>query len=379
MTWLITAEELSTQGIRIGALVLLAGLVTLLAAVAFRWYVREELPQGVGLLLGATGIAVVLNTTASLGQSIGGTTELLDAQTAAFTVLTFLLGGVASEAGRRVGGHLGARLDPGGTLGGFDWELTSFVRGGGRLLRVHIPEVIHDIDGYDPVRADIKSELAGESMTFPGRMTHDELHEAFTARLVSELGIGKVDVEFTDDGELTYLALGRGEAGVGHTLQPGQVAVAIEADPANSASPGDQVTVIRRDEAPERLLTGEVRGVSGDIVTIAVDADEAELLAETDRYRLVTRPDTVEPGREFATLLRHSNESSVDLTVEPSAELVGQAVSTLEVTVLIVTADDQRYAPPPPAYRLAAGDDLVAIGRPDALRRFTTMAQGTSP
>lgn len=380
MTLLTTVETATAQGLRLGALALLAAGVALVAAVAYRWYVREALPQGVGLLVGATGIAIVLNTTAALGQSIGGTAELLDAQTAGFTVAAFVLGGVASEGGRRIGTALGDHLTTGDTVAGLDRDVTAFVRGGGRTLRVRLPDEIHDIDGHDPVRSDIKADLAGQTMTFPGRITRDELQEAFTARLIGEIGVGAVDAEFTDEGELVYLALGRGEAGLGHTLQPGQVAVAIQADPAFSASPGDQVAIWRRGPDPSRVLAGEVRGIAGDTVTLAVDADRIDELDESVAYRLVTRPDSPEPGRELATLLRRANEQLATVSVAADSALVGHRPHRWEVAVLAgETADGTWIGPLERDRPLAAGDEVVALGRPDALRRFASLAQGTSP
>lgn len=376
---MLTLQEALGHGLRLGALVALAGSISLVGAFLYRWYVHEELAQGVAILLGAAGIALVLNTTASLGQSIGGTTDLLDPRAASFTVIAFLLGAVASEGGRYVGDRAGERLAPGWALGGLDHEVVSFVRGGGRTLRVRLPDEIHDIDGYDPVRADIKAELAGETMTFPGRMTHRELHDAFVARLQADLGIGKVDVEFTDDGAVSYLGVGRGEAGIGHTLPPGQVATAVRADPAFSASPGDHVRVWRDGAEPERLLTAELRGVAGDVVTLALEGEHVDRLAAEGGYRLVTLPRMVQADREFTSILRRANESVVRTTVAADGALVGRTAGDLDVDALVVeTADGETLAPPARDRPLAAGDVVIAMGRPDLLRRFAAAAQGTS-
>lgn len=376
---LLTSEEAFDAGIRLGSLVLLAGVITLVTAAVYRWYVREELPQGVGLLFGATGIAIVLNTTATLGQSIGGTTDLLDSQAAAFTVLAFVLGGFASEAGRHVGDRIGDRIAPAWSTGGLDREVVSYVRGGGRAVRVAIPDEIHDIDGFDPVRADVREELAGEVLTFPGRMTHQELHDAFVTRLQHEYGIGKVDAEFDESGTLTYLAIGRGEAGIGHSLPPGQVAIAVRADPAYSASPGDRVRVWRTEPEPTRIAVGELRGISGDVVTIAIEEDDHERLIEETGYRLATLPSSLQAGREFASILRRSNDSIAEVTVADGADAVGRTPPAFDVDVLSVDPNNgETLALPPRDRPLAAGDLVTAMGRPDALRRFAAAAQGTS-
>lgn len=377
---LVTAEAVLIESMRLGTLVLIAGAVTLAIAAMYRWYVQEELPQGIGILFGATAIALVLNTTASLGQSVGGTTDLLDPQAAAFTVLSFLLGALASEIGRYAGDRVGERFVPGWSVGGLDRDVASFISGGGRTIRLTLPDEIHDIDGYDPVRSDVKADLAGSTLTFPGRLTHQELHESFAARLQSDLGIGKVDVEFTEDGEIAYLAVGRGQAGIGHTLPPGQVAVAIRADPAYSASPGDQVGVWVTDPEPDRLLVGELRGIAGDVATLAVDEDLVHRLTAEGGYRLVTHPRAMQADREFASILRRSNEGVVETLVALEADAVGRAAAAFDIDVLVVeTADGSVVAPPPRGREFTAGDHVIAMGRPDALRLFTAAAQGTSP
>lgn len=377
---LVTLEETLGHGVRLGGLVVLAGSIALVAAFVYRWYLHEELPQGIGILVGAAAIALVLNTTASLGQSIGGTTELLDAQTAGFAILAFVLGGFTSELGRYLGDRTGDRLAPGWVLGGIDTEVTSFIKGGGRTIRLTLPETIEDIDGYDPVRSDIKQELAGETMTFPGRLSYEELNEAFVSRLQHEMGIGKVDVEFAETGDVEYLALGRGEAGLGHTLPPGQVAIPIRADPAHSASPGDQVRVWRTEPESERLLTGEIRGIAGDVVTISVDEHQVTRLDAESNYRLVTLPRRVQADREFATILRRANESVVEARVSSTGAAIGQPPSAFGVKALVIETDTgETLAPPARDRALEAGDNVIAMGRPDLLRRFEAAAQGTSP
>lgn len=366
-------------GARLIALVALSGAIGLIIATVYRWYLREELPQGIALLAGASAIAIALNTTATLGESIGGTTDLLDPRAGAFAMAAILVGGIASEVGRRVGDVLGDRLRPGLAVGGIDGEVSAYVRGAGRVVRLELPDEIEDIDGYDPVRTELKAELAGSVLTFPGRLTLEELRDAFVARLNRDLGIGKVDVEFAPDGTIAYLGVGRGLAGIGHTLPPGEVAVAIRADPAFGASPGDQVRLWRVDDEPTRVTAGEVRGIVGDVVTVSVPEGAATALAEEAGYRLVTHPEGRHVDREFAAILRRANEAAGSATLAPGSALVGRRVDALEVTPLEITSPDGsvRTLPTGDAV-LEAGQRILAIGRPDELRRFEVAAEGTS-
>lgn len=379
MIVLQTVDEAIELGGRIAGLAALALLISLIAGLVYRWYVDEELPQGIGLLLGATAVAVALNTTAAIGQSIGGTTELLTVRAASFTILAFSVSGIASEAGRLGGDRIARRLRPGLALGGIDGEVASFIKGAGRTIRVELPEEIQDIDGFEPVRADMKDDLAGRTMSFPAQLTADELHEAFVTRLQRETGIRKVDVEFDEAGAITYLAVGRGEAGIGHTLPPGEVAIAIRADPAFAAGAGDQVRVWRTDPEPRRLLTAEIRGIVDDVVTVSVPEDDVSLLQPEGGYRLVTLPKAPRPDRDFASVLRRANESVTRVTVDTDSEFIGRSVAHLGVTALTIeSADGSIEAPPTPSTRVQPNDSIIAMGRPDALRRFEIVAQGTS-
>ncbi|MFP4628917.1 MAG: TrkA C-terminal domain-containing protein [Halobacteriales archaeon] len=374
----VAIDDAIGLGVRLVALAALAGAIGLAAAAVYRWYLREELPQGIALLAGASAIALALNTTATLGESIGGTTDLLDPRAGAFAITAILAGGVACEGGRRVGDVFGARLGVSWGLG-IDAEVSAFVKGVGRVVRVELPETIDDIDGYDPVRPELKADLAGAVLSFPGRLTLEELREAFVTRLNRDHGIGKVDVEFAPDASVEYLAVGRGRAGIGHTLPPGEVAVAIRGDPAYSASPGDQVRIWRAGDEPTRVTAGEVRGIVDDVVTVSVpEAAAGDMTAEAG-YRLVTHPGGRHVDREFAAILRRADEAVASVAVEPGADLVGRRVAALEVTVLTVEVPDGSVlALPSGEAVLEAGQRVAAIGRPDELRRFEAAAQGTS-
>lgn len=374
-----SVAEVVGLGSRLVALATLAGVVGLGVAVAYRWYLDEEVPQGVVLFLGASAIALALNTTATLGQSIGGTTDLLDPQAGLFTIVALLAGGIASEMGRLAGDAIGARLAPRGAIGGLDREVSAFVKGGGRVLRIALPETIEDVDGYEPVRPELKQALAGQVLTFSGRLSFTELRDAFVLRLDRDFGIGKVDVEFAEDGSVEYLAVGRGQAGIGHTLAPGQVAMAVRADPAYRSSPGDQVRIWRTGSPPERVTTGEIRGVVEDVVTVSVPEEAVASLDAEAGYKLETLPEGRLVDREFAAILRRANEAVEAVTIDASSDVIGRRVGDLEVTVVAIEgAEGTLESPPASDVTLEPGQRVMVIGRPDELRRFAGTAQGTS-
>ena len=355
---------------RIAGTAVLAGFLAAVVALFYRWYVRERVPAGLALLVGLSGVAAVAGATSLLAQQLvpGGAEP--DALAALLNVVTFLVGGLGAYAGMRVGDALGIDLFAATGGNGIDGEVSQLVKAVGRVIAVEIPEEIDDVVGYDPVAAATRETLAGRTFLFPRRLTQAELRERFVSRLKTDYGVGHVDVEFDETGAIEYLALGSRAAGIGPTLPPATNAVAIRADPANAASAGDLVQVWETDP-PRRVLTGELRGVADEIVTVAIDAADTPKLDPTSRYKLVTLPVQDRPDREFASLLRAADETLATVTVAAGSPIDGTPVGSLSVTVAAVTRDDEQPVPLPARDRvLRAGDVLYAIATPDALRKL---------
>ena len=201
------------------------------------------------------------------------------------------------------------------------------------------------------------------------------------SRLKEDYAIGYVDVDLTDEGAVEYLAVGSRAAGVGATIAPGTVAVAVRADPPNNAASGDLLQVWSTGSAetsPERITNAELRGVAGDAVTLAVDEADAELLSPSEMYRLVTMPAEPQADREFATLLRGVDETMSTMTGGAKSELVGQSADSIKTAVLAIRPAGGKLIPLPDRdLAFAADDTLYVLGRPDVLRRLEQ--QSTAP
>jgi hypothetical protein len=259
-------------------------------------------------------------------------------------------------------------------------EVSRLVRSVSRVTDVTLPESADDIDdmeGYDQVEQSIKETLAGKTLIFPRRLAPGELEDRFVTRLQDDYHVGHVDVELADDGTVTFLALGGRTAGIGPTLAPGTVAVAVRADPANAASPGDRVQVWQTDPVPERLLTAELRAHVDDVATLAVDERDATRLDTTETYRLVTLPAEPQAEREFASLLRAAQETMYVVTVADGSDLVGVSVEDLDATVVAVAGADGDVETLAPDRTLAVGDQVYLVGRSETFRRLD--ARSTPP
>jgi hypothetical protein len=357
-------------------LAVLAALLASLAALLYRWYVGERVPSGLSLLVGLAGVAFVLNTSSLLAAQIsaGSSVELVGAM---FNIAAFLGGAGGAAGGTRVGDTIGIDFFSDTGLEGDDRNLSNFVQSVGRVTPVTLPQDIDDVVGYDPVSPATKADLAGHRFLFPKRLTRTELRDRLIRRLEQDYGVGHVDLEVTEDGSVSYLAVGSRASGIGPTLPAATNAVAIRADPAHAASAGDLVQVWEA-ESMQRVLTAELRGVAGEVVTIAIDAADTPKLDPTKRYKLVTLPVEDRPDREFAALLRAAEETLATVTVSNGSPLVGATVDSLGVSVAAITGDDtQPLALPVDERELAPGETVYAIGRPSALRRFEDAATST--
>jgi hypothetical protein len=362
----------------VGGLVVAAALVVAVLAAGFRWFFRQRVAFGVALLVDATVVTLYLNTRVALGQAISGATGALEPLAVAFNLAAFALAGVLVVPAVRLGDRVGVQVLAASGARELASDVGDFVQAVGRAIAVDLPEDVADIDGYDPVAADVKRDLAGKTLVFPRRLTVEQLEERVAARLKDDYEVGYVDVELDADGTVTHLGLGRRVAGIGPTLPPGSAAVAVRADPPNAASTGDLVQVWATgdgddgdddSDAPGRVATAEVRAVHGDAVTLAVDEADAEAVAGGE-FRLATLPREPGADHEFAAVLRGADETMSVVDVAAGSDLDGAAVADVPGTVVAVRSDGRVEAVPAGSRALAAGDAVYALASPEAARRL---------
>lgn len=362
--------------VSIVALSLLAFVVTLIVTLVFRVRTGHTFPEGATLIVGLGVVAIYLNTRLSLIQFISSQGEMISVGEVLLNILVFVTAGVASHAGRQLG-------DAAGSSDRFTWkrlqsDLSPIVRATGRFITVSIPETIEDIEGYDPVDAEMKRVIAGKTMDFPIGLTLEELHSQVTARLKEEHDIGYVDVDLDRDGTITHLAVGQRAAGLGQTIPPNSVGVAVPADPPFSASPGDTVQLWRIDDdgTETRLGTAELRASIGSVATLIIDETRATEVDLTADYRLMTLSANSHPEREFAAMLRREEETMNIIEIQDESSLIGESVGNLDVTVVAVrSADGEIVSISEQDHRIQAGDDLFALGLPEALRQLESLEQ----
>lgn len=372
----ITFAEPTAALLNLVVYILVSVLASSGLAVSYRWYFKESVPAGVSSFVGVSVVALYINTT-SLGVAVSDlAVDLFEPDVVLFNVVALGAAAVAAPVGRKLGDSASSSLFSLAGLREFEGEVGTVVRSVGRVTSLTLPETIDDMESYDPVTDETKAELAGKTLLFPRRLTLKELRSRLIDRLKSDYAVGYVDVDLTAEAAVEYLAVGSRAAGIGATIGPGTVAVAIRADPPNNAAPGDTVQVWTTAPDPVRLTTGELRGVAGDTVTLAIDADDADALSPTESYRLMTLPAEPQADREFATLLRGVDETMTTVTVAADSELVGATPRSLTATILAIRpAEGSMTALPDRDRGFETGETLYALGRPDVLRGLEARAK----
>lgn len=337
-------------GIHVLALAVLAGAVAGVVAAGYRLYARETMPARLGVLVGLSAVALWLNTFVALTQYVDAGTDPLAPALAVRNVLAFVASAGTADLGRRVGDRVAANSSVLAGAGSVDGEVSPLVKVVGRVITVTLPATVEDAPGYEPIPDRVKEELAGATFVFPRGLTVAALHDRLETRLADDYGIGHVDCEIDTDGSVTRLAVGLRASGLGPRLAPDRAAVAIHADPAPDASPGDVVELWCDGE---RITTGELRDADTAVATVAIDADELPL--GTEEHRLVTVTGTNGAERAARALLR---AGVTDRRVDTA--LAGTRVRAYDGIVLAIDGTDAT-ALPAPDRRLEKGEVIYVL------------------
>jgi hypothetical protein len=357
--------------VRLGGFVAGALVVSGTVAAGYRGYSRRRVPFGVAALVGMAVVAVYLQTAGLYGDVLTGTDPaVFRPATATFNLLALGAGLTGGLAGWRVGDRVATDVFALAGVRELEGGVGRAATALGRVTALELPAEVEDVEGYDPVSAGTKADLAGKTLLFPRRLGPAEARDRLVARLREDYDVGAVDVE-VEDGAVTYLAVGSRPAGIGQTLAPGVVAVAVRGDPPTGASPGDVVQLWQPGPEASRVATAELRGVDGDVVTVALDEADAGALSPETAYRVVTVPAAPRAERELAAAVRAADETLGTVAVAAGSGLDGVRIGDLDVAVVAVrSAGETTDAVPPRDRRLAPGDTCYVVARPDTLRRL---------
>ncbi len=371
--------ELTAQflGLTVLAAVLAAG-----AAAVTQWRYKRTVPREFAVLLGVSGVAVYLLFAGGGGVLIPEASTSGGIPLALFALTSFLAGALGSLLGLHVGTRFAADIlakkpTSGTEVAPGEPQATAEPRHQ-QPQTITLPEQIGDSVGYEPVSQSLKATLAGATFACPG-LQPAERKQQLEKTIREEFTLAHVDVSMEGDGTITEVTVGSRTGGIGYALPAETTAVAIRADPAPTASAGDRVQVWEA-EPLRRVLTGEIRGITGDIVTLAISAADTPRIDPRRAYRLVTLPATDRARQTFVERLTEADETCLMVTVSAGSPLHGLPVGALSVAVVTLERDDGETVSLPDARtRLTPGTELVAIGEPTALRKLQRASEPLDP
>lgn len=358
---------------------LLAFAIGAAVAILYRLVMDARTPWHLPIILGVGAVGLWMNTASTIVQFIEQTAaqEPLLLQQIETNSLAIVASGVASVVGARFGDGMAPNVQALAGLKPPEKHVGKIVRTIGRFIAVQLPraDAIDDLEGYEPVDDSTKESVGGAEFLFPRGLTLDQLHRRVVDRLRDDYGIGHVDLELTDDGTVTHLAIGSRQAGIGPTLPARRGAIAIRTRPPPRATPGDRVQVWRATDAgAERLATAELRAADDDVATIVTDVRRLAAIDQSEPHELVTLRAEKRPELEFASLLRAANESIDTVEITEGSPLAGIPVGAISLAIVAIRSAEAMHPAPPPTRVCEPGDTVYVIGRPDELRKFRTAA-----
>jgi hypothetical protein len=284
--------------------------------------------------------------------------------------------------------------------------------GGRGQVRVTVTGDIGDMEGYPPVPADLRREIREGSWTFPADVPVVELESRVADRLRTEFDLTDVAVSLDERARATVSAappLG----GLSKRIPAGKRGVSVRALLPTGTARGDDVTLstatgtypghvvsLRSDRAKEADAAAAAEAASpstdgGDAppasstatplpvadggdgrLTVAVDAGRAESLLGTTVDRVAIQSRGTRREYQLVSMLRRAGSRIRKVTIRPSAPLAGTTIGdaavrdTYGVTVLAVRHEGRWQFSPRGSQSLAAGDELFAVGSPDAVEAF---------
>jgi len=266
---------------------LLRGLVSgtvaffavMLLSIVYRYFTDEKFPTFLGIAFGlgfwgfTGGLLDILEQ-----PSFGGAIQII-------TVTIFVVWGV--NTGDKIAGKIPKK------------GVSIFGLRGGKpaYTTVKLPNarLIYDMAAKPRVPDSMKAELSEREFTVPADLPLAEIANRVKRRLITDWGIGDVELELDQDGKVIHLAISAKEQGLSVAIPEGSVAIPIECNviPSHLAA-GDVVKIfLDNNEVVEKI---EVKGVNEDqkVITIVADLGMLEKIRGNKASLVVALPSDIQ-------------------------------------------------------------------------------------
>jgi hypothetical protein len=261
----VVVESLSglLRGVMFGTVGFFAVMIL---SMVYRYFTNERLSSFLGILFGlgvlgfSGGLLSILDN-----PTVGGAIEVV-------TISIFTVWGV--NTGDKMAEKM-PKKSPSAILDGIRGGKTAYT-----TVKLPNSRLIYDMAGKPRVPDAVKAELSEREFTLPADLPLEDITNRVKRRLITDWGIGDVELELDQDTKVIHFAISAKERGLSAAIPEGSVAVPIECRviPSNLA-PGDLVEIfLENSEVIDRI---EVKGVNEEKGVITIVADQS--LLETIR------------------------------------------------------------------------------------------------
>jgi len=251
--------------------------VVMILSIVYRYFTNERLSSFLGILFGlgvlgfSGGLLAILDN-----PSVGGAIEVV-------TISIFTVWGV--NTGDKIAEKM-PKKSASAIIDGIRGGKTAYT-----TVKLPNSRLIYDMSGKPKVPDAVKAELSEREFTLPADLPLEDITNRVKRRLITDWGIGDIELELDQDTKVIHFAISAKERGLSATIPEGSVAVPIECRviPSNLA-PGDFVKIfLENNKVIERI---EVKGVDEKqrVITIVADLRLLETIIGNKASLVVALP-----------------------------------------------------------------------------------------
>jgi hypothetical protein len=255
----------------------IAFFTVMLLSVVYRYFTREKLSSFIGILFGLGFLGFSGGLLAILEQpTLGGAIEIV-------AVSIFIVWGV--NTGDKIAEKI-PKKSPSSLFDGIRGGKTAYT-----IVKLPNARLIYDMVGKPRVPNSLKAELSEREFTLPADLPLEDIANRVKRRLITDWGVGDVELEVDQDGKVIHLAISAKEQGLSAVIPEGSVAIPIECNviPSNLASGDIAKIFLDNNEVIEKI---EVKGVNEDqkVITIVANLGMLEKIRGNKASLVVALP-----------------------------------------------------------------------------------------
>ncbi len=299
-----------------------AFFIVMLLSIAYKYFTSEKLSYFIGILFGLGFLGFSGGLLAILDQpSLGGVLEIV-------VLSVFIIWGV--NTGDKIADKI-PKKSAASIIGGMR-------RGKSVYTTIKLPDerLIHDMTGKPRVPDSLKAELSLREFTLPGDIPLEEIANRVKRRLITDWGVGDVELELDQDCKVIHLAIAAKTIGLSAAIPEDCLGVPIECQviPSNLA-PGDIVNIYLENGAC--LKRCELKGVDEKqrTITICVNKSYLEKIRGNKSSLVVVLPSPFVQPSPTISIQQKSGEIE-DFQFQKMYSRLKEAGATDELSIRIV-------------------------------------------